>query len=152
MIAPDFTLLTSDGAEWSLSINPDHKPTMLVFYPFAFSPVCGGELTQLHDSIDCFHRLGLRVVGISCDPVHALREYASTLSLEGVPLLSDFWPHGEVSRAYDAFEDVRGHSKRTTVFITANGLIHSRVSSGVGEARDFAKTCEHAKAVAMQRG
>ena len=84
-------------------------PTVLVFVPFAFSGTCTGELCELRDNIAEFEQAGVHVAVISCDPMHSLRAWAAQEGF-GFDLLSDFWPHGEVARAYGVFDEAKGHA------------------------------------------
>ena len=76
----------------------------LVFYPYAFSGVCTGEMAGIRDRLAEFMTFDSEVLAISCDPMYALRAFADADGLN-FPLLSDFWPHGEVCRAYDVFDE-----------------------------------------------
>ncbi len=75
-----------------------------MFYPFAFSGVCTSEMSGIRDRLAEFLTFDTEVLGISCDPTYSLRVFADTDGLN-FPLLSDFWPHGAVSRAYGAFDE-----------------------------------------------
>ena len=48
---------------------------LLVFYPFAFSGICTGELCQLHDELADYTDAGVKVLAISTDPVYTLKAY-----------------------------------------------------------------------------
>lgn len=39
------------------------------------------------------------------------------------PVASDFWPHGEVAKAYDVFNDERGNARRSVFIVDAEGMI-----------------------------
>ena len=97
-VAPDFALRDQNGVEVSLSSLTADKNVVLVFYPFAFSGICTGELDEIRDHLERFVSDDLQVVCISCDPMFTLRAWAD---IQGYffPLLSDYWPHGEVTRA-----------------------------------------------------
>ncbi|MDZ5078321.1 redoxin domain-containing protein [Nesterenkonia sp. HG001] len=96
-------------------------PALVMFYPFAFSRVCGSELAALHAARGDLAELGARAVAISCDAVHALRAYAEHLAPTeaelGFDLLSDFWPHGAVARGCGAFDEARGAPTRTSYIL-----------------------------------
>ena len=79
----------------------------IVFYPYAFSGVCTGEMAGIRDRLAEFLTFDTEVLAISCDPVYSLRAFADHDGLN-FPLLSDFWPHGEVARAYDVFDEREG--------------------------------------------
>ncbi len=80
------------------------KNVVLVFFPFAFSGICTGELCEIRDNLGAFVSDKVQVLAISCDPMYAQRGFADK---EGYffPLLSDFWPHGAVAQEYGVFND-----------------------------------------------
>ena len=94
--APDFTLKDQHGQDVTLSSYAGSKAVLLVFYPFAFSGVCTGELTGLRDRLGEFETDDTTLIALSCDPMYAQRAVADR---DGIffPLLSDFWPHGEAA-------------------------------------------------------
>lgn len=134
--APDFTLRDQHGSPTSLD-EFRGRALLVVFYPFAFSGVCTGELQDLRDGGAArLAEVGAAVVAVSCDPMFALRVFADRDGLE-LPLLSDFWPHGEVARAYGAFDEGRGCPTRSTFLVDADGRVRWSVHNPMGEARDI---------------
>lgn len=131
--APDFELPSQFGEPIKLS-SLAGTPVVLVFYPFAFSRVCTGELQELERLRPEFESAGIRLMAISVDSKYALRAYATEQAL-GFELLADFWPHGDVSRRYGCFDVDRGTAARLTIAIDANGTVHSLFSSDFGEPR-----------------
>ena len=95
---------------------------LLVFYPFAFSRICTGELCQLRDELAAYTDAGVKVLAVSTDPVFSLKAYKAAEGFE-FPLLSDFWPHGTVAQAYGAFNEKAGMALRGTFLIDAEGTI-----------------------------
>ena len=146
--APDFTLPDQNGVETTLSAFRGSKNVLLVFYPFAFSGICTGELHAIRDDLGAFVGDDVQVLAISCDPVFSLRGWAD---LEGYffPLLSDFWPHGEVSRAYGVFHEAGGNATRGTFLSDAEGVIRWTLHNPPGEGRDFG---EYRAALTQLRG
>src|SRR5213075_2167180 len=102
--APDFTTRNADGEEVTLSSYRGEKAVLLVFYPFAFSGICTGELCQLRDEFADYDGKGVQVLGVSVDTPFSLKAWADQEGYQ-FPLLSDFWPHGEVAKAYGVFND-----------------------------------------------
>jgi peroxiredoxin len=132
--APGFTLRDQHGRRRSLT-ELRGRPVLLVFFPFAFSAVCTGELRELRDHTSRIERVGAaELLAVSCDPMFALRVFAEQDGLE-LPLLSDFWPHGEVSRMYGAFDDEHGCPTRSTFLIDGDGVVRWSVRNPMGEAR-----------------
>ena len=139
--APDFTLLDQHGSECSLAEHRTRtqRPTLLVFYPFAFSRICGGELRELQSALPEFeqHEHKASLLAISCDPMYALRVYAEQENFS-FPLLSDFWPHGAVARAYGVFDETKGCARRGSFLIDQDGTIRWSVVNPISEARPLA--------------
>jgi mycoredoxin-dependent peroxiredoxin len=135
--APDFTLRDQFGQDITLSEFRGRKAVMIFFFPYAFSGVCTGELSGIRDRLDDFMTFDTEVVGISCDPVYSLRAFADA---EGInfPLLSDFWPHGEVSSAYDVFDDAKGRPNRSSYVVDTAGTVRWSVHNATPEGRDLA--------------
>ena len=131
--APDFELRDQHGRTVSLS-ELRGRSVVLVFYPYAFSSVCTGELADLRDTWPAFDREDVAVLGISCDPMFSLRAYADAEGLD-FPLLSDFWPHGAVASAYGVLDDLRGCARRSTFVVDRDGVLRWLLHNPMGEAR-----------------
>jgi mycoredoxin-dependent peroxiredoxin len=134
--APDFTLRDQFGQDVTLSSLRGSKAVALVFYPFAFSGVCTGEMAGIRDRLAEFMTFDTEVLAISCDPVYALRAFADADGLN-FPLLSDFWPHGEVARSYGVFNDRKGAPLRSSYVIDREGVVRWAVHNAVPEGRDL---------------
>jgi peroxiredoxin len=122
--APDFTLKSTQGDPVTLSALKG-TPVVLVFYPFTFTGVCEGELCAIRDDYSPFEKAGAQVLAISCDPAPSQKTWAEQQGWT-FPVLSDFWPHGEVAKAYGAFNDALGCANRVTVVIDQAGKIVDR--------------------------
>lgn len=131
--APEFTLKDSNKQDVSLSSLVGQKPVLLVFYPFAFSGICTGELCQLRDDFTSFD--GVQVLGVSVDTPFSLKVWAEQEGYQ-FPLLSDFWPHGAVAQQYGVFNEKAGMANRGTFLIDKDGVIRFAEVNGPGEARD----------------
>ncbi len=134
--APDFTLDDQFGQPVSLAGLVAGGPVLLVFYPFAFSSTCTGEMQQLQQQLPAFHDDGVQVLGLSCDPMFAQRAWADAEGL-GFGLLSDFWPHGAVSRAYGVFDEQAGMPVRGTFLVGPDSRVRWALTTGPGQSRDF---------------
>ena len=75
--APDFELPNQFGQPVRLSDFRGKKVVVLVFYPFAFTGVCTGELCSLRDEAADFVTEGVETLAISCDPVPSLKRDAA---------------------------------------------------------------------------
>ena len=74
--APDFTLNDYNKQAVKLSSFQGEKPVLLVFYPFAFSGICTGELCQLRDEFADYDGNGVQVIGVSVDTPFSLKAWA----------------------------------------------------------------------------
>lgn len=109
---------------------------LLVFYPWAFSRICTGELSGLRERHAEVTALGARVLAVSCDAMFTLRAYADAERLP-FDLLTDHWPHGEIARAYGVFDPDPGVALRGSFVIDADGAVRWSVVSEIGAGRDI---------------
>lgn len=135
--APDFELKDQHGQAVQLAGFRGSSHVALVFYPFAFSGICTGELCEIRDNLDMFTSAGVQVVGVSCDPMFTQRAWAEDQKYD-FPLLSDFWPHGAVAQAYGVFDQSGGRAERGTFLIDTSGILRWSVVNPAGEARPLA--------------
>jgi peroxiredoxin len=134
-VAPPFTLKDSNGNEVSLADYRGKQNVVLVFYPFTFSGICQGELCEIRDDPSTFESSGAAVIAISCDARHAQAQWAQQQGFT-FPILSDFWPHGEVAKAYGVFNETLGCANRATFVIDKEGVIVATfASANVGTPR-----------------
>lgn len=142
--APDFELKDQHGQTVRLRDFRGQRNVVLVFYPAAFTPTCTGELTELRAERGRLADDDVAVLGISCDPLPALRVFAERQGIE-FPLLADFWPHGEVARSYGVFLEGKGIATRGTFVIDKSGVLRWSVVNSPGQARH---TADYEKALA----
>lgn len=135
--APDFELVNQYGEPVRLSALRGRN-VVIVFFPFAFSGICTGELCEIRDNLALFDDSHATVLGISVDSKFAQRAYAEKEGY-GFELLADFWPHGEVARQYGVFDAGTGMALRGTFIIDAAGIIRYVVVNPRGQARDLAE-------------
>ncbi|ARQ71001.1 peroxiredoxin [Streptomyces marincola] len=134
--APDFQLRNQHGQTVSLADHRGEKNVVLLFYPFAFTGVCTGELCALRDELPTFVNDDVQLLAVSCDSPFTLRVFAEQEGLD-YPLLSDFWPHGEAARAYGVFDEEKGCAVRGTFVIDKEGVVRWSVVNGLPDARDL---------------
>ena len=132
---PDFTLKDKHGQD----VSPTDfrgQNLVIVFYPYAFSRVCTGELCELRDHLEDFSDESTALIAVSCDHMFSLRAFAEQDGY-AFPLLSDFWPHGAVSRAYGSFNEKAGCSTRATFIADREGILRWQVENEMPQARDL---------------
>jgi peroxiredoxin len=133
--APAFSLTDQHGRAFSLADRAG-SAVLLVFVPFAFSDVCTNELIELRNAADLQGREDLTVVVVSCDSIYTQKAWSDTHSYRA-PLLSDFWPHGDVARSYGVFNPREGLATRGTFLIDGDGVVRWSVVNPKGKARDI---------------
>ena len=134
--APDFDLRDQFGQDVRLSAYRGTKAVVLLFYPNAFTGVCAGEMASVRERLDEFMTFDSEIFAISCDPVYSLRAFADAEGLN-FPLLSDFWPHGTVSRAYDVFDEAKGTPRRSSYVVDKGGDVTWAVHNASPDGRDM---------------
>ncbi len=145
--APDFMLRDQFGQDVTLSSYRSTKAVALLFFPYAFSGVCSGEMAGIRDRLDEFMTFDTEVLAISCDPVYSLRAFADQDGLN-FPLLSDFWPHGAVSSSFEVFDEAKGSSRRSSYVVDRDGMLRWSVHNANPEGRDLDEHLRQLHAVA----
>jgi peroxiredoxin (alkyl hydroperoxide reductase subunit C) len=135
--APDFTLRDQNQQPVSLSDFRDRRNVLLVFFPLAFTGVCQGELDEIRDHLPDYENDDVATLAISVGPPPTHKVWAIESGFT-FPVLSDFWPHGEVARAYGVFNEETGFANRGTFVVDRSGIIRFAECIGPGEARDQA--------------
>jgi mycoredoxin-dependent peroxiredoxin len=135
--APDFELPDQHGTPVKLSSFRGEKNVVLVFYPLAFSGMCTGELCAMRDEFPEVSRDDVELLTVSVDSTVVHRAWSDAEKFQ-FGLLSDFWPHGEVARAYGVFNDERGVATRGTFVIDKEGVVRWKVVNPIPQARDIA--------------
>ena len=117
--APEFSLQTPDGRV----TNRDLRGTtsVLVFYPYAFSPVCTDQFTLYDQLADDFAARGAKLYGVSCDSTYAQQAFREQLGVS-LEMLSDFEPKGAVCRAFGVYHD-GGFAQRAIVILDPDGVV-----------------------------
>jgi len=120
--APTFDLEVDGSHRVRLSDFRGRLNVLLVFHPFAFTPVCEEEALDLQENLPAFESADTEVILVSCDSVPARRAWKEKLGLT-YTLASDFWPHGEAAKAYGVFDDEEGAAVRGTFLIDKDGVV-----------------------------
>jgi len=134
--APTFSLRDPDKEIVSLG-DFEGRKTLVVFIPFPFTGNCETELCTLRDHLADLNDLGANVVAITCDTPFANGAW-SRLNGFGFPVLSDFWPHGDVCRAYGVFNEATGSANRSTFVLDAGGVVREIIATdSLGVIREY---------------
>lgn len=133
--APDFDLPDQYGDRHTLS-GLRGRAVVLVFFPWAFTSVCTGEMCAIRDRLPELQNDRVQLLAVSCDARASLRAFSAQEGLT-YPLLSDHWPHGAVSRQYGVFDEVAGAALRGTFVVDAAGVVRWMVLHQIPDARDI---------------
>jgi mycoredoxin-dependent peroxiredoxin len=118
--APDFTLARYEGGPFTRA-DLEGKTTVLVFYPFAFSPVCTDQLSLYNEVLDELEARGATVYGVSCDATWSQRAFKEQLGV-AIEQLSDFEPKGATCRAFGVLHP-GGFPQRALVLVGPDAVV-----------------------------
>ncbi len=118
--APAFVLKRGDGTEFTRS-DLEGQTTVLVFYPFAFSPVCTDQLNLYEEVLDELREHGATMYGVSCDATYSQTAFQRELGVS-IEQLSDFEPKGAACRAFGAYHE-GGFAQRALVIVGPDGVV-----------------------------
>ena len=117
---PEFTLKRGDGSDFTAA-DLEGQTTVLVFYPFAFSPVCTDQLNLYEEVLDDFKAQGATLYGVSCDAGLVADRVRQQLGVT-IEQLSDFEPKGEVCRAFGVYHP-GGFPQRALVIVGPDKVV-----------------------------
>ena len=118
--APDFTLARYEGDPFTRA-DLEGKATVLVFYPFAFSPVCTDQLSVYNELLGDFEAQGATLYGVSCDAHYSQRAFKEHLGVD-IEQLSDFEPKGATCRAFGVLHP-GGFAQRALVLVGPDAVV-----------------------------
>jgi peroxiredoxin len=118
--APEFSLATAEGGRFTRA-DLLGRTTVLVFYPFAFSPVCTDQLSLYDELLDDFAERGVTLYGVSCDHFYSQTAFRERLGVR-IAQLSDFEPKGAVCRAFGVYNP-GGFAERALVMTGPDAVV-----------------------------
>lgn len=118
---PDFTLKTEDGEAFT-NADLEGQTTVLVFYPFAFSPVCTDQFQIYQEVLADFEAKGAKLYGVSTDAQYSQKAFRESLGVT-IPQLSDFEPKGETAKKLGAYFEPAGMTNRALVVVGPDGVV-----------------------------
>ena len=121
-MAPDFSLKDNRGNETRL-VDYRGKRVLLSWHPLAWTSVCAAQMKSLEENKAAFTELNTVALGLSVDSVPSKNAWAKELGVAETRLLSDFWPHGGVAKAYGLFLEEQGISQRANVILDDAGQV-----------------------------
>jgi peroxiredoxin len=114
--AKEFTLKDQNDKEVQLS-DLQEKKVLLSFHPLAWTSICAEQMKALEAHKKKFDALNTVALGLSIDTVPSKNAWAKELGIKNTLLLSDFWPHGKVAKAYGIFRETNGFSERANIVL-----------------------------------
>jgi peroxiredoxin len=119
--APEFVLRRGDGSEFTRE-SLLGQTTVLVFYPFAFSPVCTDQLQVYEEAAADIRATPAEIYGVSIDSPYAQTAFKEHLGVS-IEQLSDFNPLGAASKAFGAWFEPGSFSMRALVIVGPDGVV-----------------------------
>lgn len=118
--APEFTLRREDTSPFTRG-DLEGATTVLVFYPFAFSPVCTDQMNLYQEVLGELGARGATLYGVSCDSLWSLKAFRETLGVS-IEQLSDFEPKGATCRAFGVYNE-GGFPQRALVIVGPDAVV-----------------------------
>ena len=135
--APDFRLQEDERTWLTLDDFRGGRNVLLVFHPYSFTSVCEAEMCTLRDHAAEYAAAGTELVSVACDAWYVRAAWKDAIGGRG-RYVADFWPHGEVSRAYGVFDEREGCPFRGTFLIDRAGVLRYQQVRRDDEQRDEA--------------
>lgn len=120
--APEFDFEEKSGSRVRLADFLGRRNVLLVFHPFAFTPLCSEEALDLQENLESFRNAETEIVFVSCDTSAARQAWREKLGAE-YTFASDFWAHGANAKAYGVFDTLTGAPVRGTFLIDKEGTV-----------------------------
>jgi peroxiredoxin (alkyl hydroperoxide reductase subunit C) len=120
--APNFTLKSVSGENFTLKQFFGKKNVVLSFVPAAWTPVCSDQWPGYNIVKDVFDQHDAILLGITVDNIPTLFAWTNQMGNLWFPVLSDFWPHGKVAVRYGVLRS-SGVSERALFVIDKQGII-----------------------------
>ena len=120
--APEFDLEVKPGERVRLSDFAGSRYVLLVFHPYAFTPLCELEALDLQENLESFRNANTEIVFVSCDASAARQAWKRELGAE-YTFASDFWAHGATAKRYGVFNETTGAPIRGTFLIDTDGVV-----------------------------
>lgn len=122
VLAPDFTLMTHNEGQLNLAWYRGRKNVILAFYPGDWTPVCSTQIPGYMPLMDFFEEYDCQLFGISVDSPACHVAWARSLGGLAFPLMSDYYPHGDVARKYGILSE-KGYAERAVFLIDKKGIV-----------------------------
>lgn len=143
--APDFQAKDQNGNVITLS-ELKGKKVLLSFHPLAWTGVCMNQMQALELAWDRFQALNTLPIGVSIDSVPCKKAWAESMLVTKLPMIADFWPHGQIASNLGIFRDADGFSERANILINEEGVVEWIKVYPIKELPDIEVILAHLKA------
>lgn len=140
----NFKLPDQDENEVSLK-DYNGKKVLLSFHPLAWTGVCTKQMEALDRNYSIFEENNTVALGLSVDPVPSKKAWAEDMGLKELKILSDFWPHGDISKGLDIFIEESGISGRVNILLDEEGKVKWYKEYDIPELLDIGEVLEEVK-------
>ena len=137
----DFTLKDQKGNDINLK-DYRGKKVLLSFHPLAWTGICSTQMQSLESNLKRLTELNTVPIGISVDSTFTKKEWAETIGIKDVRLLSDFWPHGGVAKQLGMFREKEGTAQRANIIIDEDGKVIFKKIYEISEVPDMKEILE----------
>ena len=134
--APDFTLPSISGKKFSLRQFQGEKNVVISFVPAAWTPVCSDQWPGYNLAKVIFDKSDAVLLGITVDNLPTLYAWTNQMGHLWFPVLSDFWPHGKVSKMFGVLRS-DGVAERSLFIIDKKGIIRYAHVSDINKRPDL---------------
>jgi len=142
--APDFTLPTHNEGELNLAWYQGRKNVVVAFYPGDWTPVCATQVPEYQTILEKFENFNCQLLCVSVDSIPCHKAWAKSLGGISFPLMSDYYPHGEVAKKYGVFNQ-HGYAERSVFLIDKKGIIRFIEHVNIAQLPDNDKLFEALK-------
>jgi alkyl hydroperoxide reductase subunit AhpC len=147
-LAPDFELPALIGGvkrRFRLSSQRNKKNVLLAFYPSNWVPVSAAQLASYQAEKERLDAIEILPVSVSVDSIMNTTAWEREIGPLDFPMCSDFWPHGDVAKAYGVLREQdpqRGACDRVILLVNKAGRLIFRRTYGLEELPPFGQTVE----------
>jgi len=134
--APEFTLPSLSGKKISLSQFKGKQNVVISFVPAAWTPVCSDQWPGYNLAKAIFDKNGAILLGITVDNIPTLYAWTNQMGDLWFPVLSDFWPHGKVSKMFGVLRS-DGVADRALFIIDKKGILRYAHVSDINKRPDL---------------
>ncbi len=134
--APDFTLPSVAGEKVTLSQFKGKKNVVISFVPAAWTPVCSDQWPGYNIVEDIFKNNDAILLGITVDNIPTLFAWTRQMGKVWFPVLSDFWPHGQIADRYGVLRS-DGITERALFIIDKQGVLRYAYVGDINKRPDL---------------